>query len=102
MAGLPGRREMDHGFKAKFPTLQDVARKQTSPPSNLYNCIAWAFKDTRRVWWPNNRRAYWPIRTSPNSTTMNDFERLFVFFGWEETESREVDPGYEKIALYAL
>jgi len=33
---------------------------------------------------------------------MNAFEELFSHQGWEETESRETEAGYEKIALYTL
>jgi hypothetical protein len=93
---------MDSRYKAHFPNLQDVAQKKTSDPSDAYNCIAWAFKDSRKHWWPNLRRSYWPLRTTPTQTTMEAFEAWFAHDGWEQTATQDPEDGYEKIGLYAL
>ncbi len=93
---------MNGALKKQFPNLHDIATKTTSGPSAAYNCIAWAFKDSRRVWWPDPRRAYWPLRTQPTHTTMESFDALFASLGWQETSNRSTESGYEKIALYAL
>tara|TARA_R110002124_G_scaffold262626_1_gene428743 strand:+ start:1231 stop:1656 length:426 start_codon:yes stop_codon:yes gene_type:complete len=91
---------MDERFKTHFPNLSDVAKKKTSESNPNYNCIAWAFKDNRRFWWPD-RRAYWPM----DITGLNQlvaFERLFAAQGWEKTNDSNVEPNYEKVALFAL
>lgn len=92
---------MNSQFRVAFPNLSDVAKKKTSDPDPTYNCIAWAFKDNRRHWWPNNKRSYWPIDVS-GMTTTEAFEAWFAADGWEGTPNCNVETGYEKIMLYAL
>ncbi|WP_339828463.1 hypothetical protein [uncultured Parvibaculum sp.] len=87
-------------FSQAFPLLTDVAKKITSPQDDRYNCIAWAFEDNRRFWWPTSR-AFWPM-DARGKTTMEAFEDWFEADGWEETTSASVERGYKKVALYAL
>lgn len=91
---------MDALYKQSFPDLVDVSAKKTSEKTDRYNCIAWAFKDTRRSWWPN-RRTYWPIKTF-GFTPLHSFEIWFKHDGWEECFDTCIEDGYVKIALYTL
>lgn len=91
---------MAERFKADFPRLHDVDAKKTSEATPAYNCIAWAFKDNRRWWWPGGR-TYWPFNPSGMST-LEAFELYFRDDGWVETDLAGLEPGFEKIALYAL
>ena len=93
---------MSADFKKVFPNLGDIGGKKTSDATVNYNCIAWAFKDSGRHWWPNKKRSHWSLKTLPNQSTMEAFEAWFSADGWVATSHREVEPGYEKIALYAL
>jgi hypothetical protein len=83
-----------------FPQLANP--NKTSDATPTYNCIAWAFKDNRRHWWPNQpKRSYWPIDTTGLSLT-EAFEKWFTVDGWEECPDGKSEPGVEKIALYFL
>lgn len=87
---------------APFPLLSNVAAKKTSDFNPRYNCIAWAFKDMQRFWWPNQPgRTYWPISTV-GLTVTEAFEKWFSVDGWVECVDGELEPGFEKIALYTL
>jgi hypothetical protein len=65
----------------------------------VYNCIAWSAGDTGRWWWPG-ATGYWP---SP----VNDFPTIATFIegfstlGFKPCESRALETGTEKLALYA-
>jgi hypothetical protein len=86
-------------LSAYFPALTDILSKQTSDPDSRYNCIAWAFGDNGRWWWP--ARAYWPMQPAPASA-MQAFEALFARDGWMATTSTDLEDGFMKIALYAM
>jgi hypothetical protein len=92
---------MDEFCKQYFPNLSDVEKKKTSEQTDVYNCIAWAFKDSQRNWGPNEKRSFWPIDVS-SMTDIQAFEELFRQDGWEETGEYGLEQGYEKIALYTL
>lgn len=89
---------MDAIYKGAFPSLTDVAGKKTSEADSTYNCIAWAFKESHRVWWPHSK-AYWPIPVD-GMTILEAFEAWFAEDGWEQTESPDVEEGFEKVALF--
>lgn len=99
MLGSCGLREVDQQFKANFPALADVDRKKTSEVDPRYNCIAWAFGDNTRHWWPNSRFSFWPVRTTGLSD-LAAFEAAFALGGWLQCSSQTVELGFEKIALY--
>jgi hypothetical protein len=82
-----------------FPRIGDVASKKTSEATDRYNCIAWAFGDNTRWWWPIKRR-YWPL-SFENKTPMDAFIELFDAYGWALTNNRTLEAGQKKIALYA-
>lgn len=92
---------MDALYKHHFPHLIDVASKKTSEKTERYNCIAWAFKDNRRHWWPNGKRSYWPISALGLSVS-DAFEKWFEVDGWERCSDDNQEAGFEKVALYCL
>jgi hypothetical protein len=87
-------------FATEFPKLTDVLSKKTSEIDIRYNCIAWAFGDNSRHWWPNPR-TFWPVHTQ-NMQALECFINWFAIDGWEETPERSYEQGYTKIALYTL
>ena len=81
-----------------FPHLRDEGFTVVDPPSNTYNCIAYAAGDTNQ-WWAHTPDRYWP----PHATRSNSIASLreaFAGLGYEECEDGSVEPGYHKIALY--
>jgi hypothetical protein len=92
---------MDALYNLHFPNLSNVASKKTSEKTDRYNCIAWAFKDNRRHWWPNKRRSYWPVQTLGLSVA-DAFDKWFETDGWEQCAESDHEPGYEKVALYGV
>ena len=86
-------------FQKDFPRLTDTAAKKTSEPTAQYNCIAWAFEDNTKWWWPMRRR-YWPL-SYDGLTTMEAFLKLLATDGWVKTDNRFFESGARKIALYA-
>lgn len=91
---------VDATYKKFFPNICDVQNKKTSEATSTYNCIAWAFEESHRIWWPC-KRGYWP--TSFDSLTVAEaFDKWFAEDGWEETKDATVEPDVKKIALYML
>ena len=85
-------------FDRDFPDLTDISSKTTSSTDPKYNCVAWAFKDNKRWWWPSPR-AYWPSAFS-GLTAIQAFESWLDADGWEPTDNSEFEKGIEKLALY--
>ncbi|WLA78991.1 DUF7689 domain-containing protein [Bradyrhizobium elkanii] len=92
---------MDERYKADFPSLSNVADKKTSESTTRYNCIAWAFEDNRKHWWPNHKRSFWPM-SALGQSAMGAFEKWFEADGWEICSGPEFEPGFKKIALYGI
>jgi hypothetical protein len=85
-------------FAISFPKLVDPLLKKTSEATQQYNCIAWAFEDNTKKWWPS-KRAYWPEKFD-GMNAMEAFSFLFAKNGWVKTDNRLAAAGLKKIALY--
>lgn len=87
----------------KFPALrQSKSYITTSPQTPRYNCIAYAAGDLKRWWWPDQfGRAYWP-KGVRRATHLAAFQHAFSTLGYELTADQTLEPGIEKIAIYAL
>jgi hypothetical protein len=81
-----------------LPNLTDANYRETSPSTPIYNCIAWAAGDDRRYWWPVG--AYWPPNV-PREETVPAFLQAFAAKGYIECADATLEPGVEKVALYA-
>ena len=85
----------------------DLIRRQvgfravTSPMTDTYNCIAWAAGDNTQKWWPNGK-GYWPGRAAGQNLppTIPVFQTAFATLGYAPCVGPELEPGFEKIALY--
>jgi hypothetical protein len=88
-------------IEALFPNLRGTVYRITSPPSDAYNCIAWAAGDTERWWWPGDpARTYWPLGV-PRLETLSAFQDAFAALGYVVCQQADLEPGFEKIALFA-
>jgi hypothetical protein len=84
-----------------FPDLNQENCTETSPESRRYNCIAWAANNDGRWWWPDAFNVgYWPSN-APREETLEAFVRAFESLGYFQCADGSLEPGFEKIALYA-
>ncbi len=88
-----------------FPGLRGTGYQITSPQDDKYNCIAWAAGDTTDWWWPDEPdspdSAYWPPSV-PRVETLEAFRDAFTTLGYLPCGDDQLEPGFEKIALFAL
>ena len=84
-----------------FPKLTAVNHHKTSSEDEDYNCIAWAAEDVNNKWWPNRPgRAYWPPGVCQEET-LACFIEAFQTLQYEPCENGELEPGWQKIVIYA-
>ena len=92
---------MVEGIELLFPQLQDAEWGVTSKPDDVYNCIAWAANVTTDWWWPvGPGRTYWPEGVR-REATLDAFRELFTTLGYEVCADEKLEPGFEKIAIFA-
>jgi hypothetical protein len=93
---------MVNPLEETFPGLAQGDYGITSPASKRYNCIAWAAGDTDNWWWPSLRvdEEFWPLGVA-RVETLDAFRDAFASIGYRVCAERELEPGFEKIALYA-
>lgn len=86
-------------LEAKWPKLRPGNYAIKSRATARYNCMAFANGDDRH-WWQSGLhggRHYWP----PNvGDTLEAWVEIFTRQGYELTSSRDVESGFEKIAIY--
>ncbi len=80
-----------------FPRLTPENHRTTSPSSPDYNCIAWAAKDADHWWQP---AIYWPSEASWGEFGIGVLEDAFRTLGYQSCEDHQLEPGFEKAALY--
>ena len=80
-----------------FPGLASSTYSVSSQWTFDYNCFAWALDlDDRKV---DPVSAWWPTGL-PRELNLNAFTALFAREGYVECEGPELEPGYEKIAIF--
>ena|SRR3989442_11840681 len=84
-----------------FPRLLHEGYQETSPEDNTYNCIAWAGDDNQEKWDPDATTGrYWPNNV-PRTRDLSSFIVLYeVEGGYVPCENGELEPGFEKIAIF--
>jgi hypothetical protein len=82
--------------------LADGGYAVTSDRSKRYNCIAWAAGDIAKWWWPgpNLEVEYWPAGV-PHVETLEAFQAAFASLGYLVCADVGLEPGFEKIAIFA-
>ncbi len=95
MTGLP----LPDESRQSFPNLTHKNHSITSPASDNYNCIAWAFEVTDRWMWPGDLDSYWPSGVSGRDK-LETIIQLYLDEGYEKCESGEREEGYKKVAIY--
>lgn len=90
--------------EAVFPQLRRDEYSKTSCEDTHYNCIAHAACKDDNWWWPVEgavEGVYWPVGVDPKET-IEAFILAYETVGYEvfPTQSRELEAGLEKIAIY--
>lgn len=92
---LPPSREV------RFPNLSAPNYSVSSPETDNYNCIAWAYGVDDRKLWPGVPDDYvWPDGL-PQQEDIDTFIALFVGIGYEVCSSPDLEQGFEKVAIFA-
>jgi hypothetical protein len=93
---------MSARLQAAFPGLRTTPYRVTSPAEPAYNCIAWAAGATTDWWWPIDdvRKSFWPSGV-PRETTLDAFTAAFRSLGYIAGADDGLEPGFEKVALFA-
>lgn len=88
-------------FSELFPRLSSDTYRITSPASPQYNCIAWSLGITSHWWQPG--LCWSPADWPPDDVSLGALERMFASMGYHNCEMHaDPEPGFEKVALYAL
>jgi hypothetical protein len=84
-----------------FPALRDSGYAVTSPPTDEYNCVAWA-AGRNDVWmWPDLMGVgFWPAEVR-REESLEAFVEAFGAFGYSRCESDALESGVEKVAVFA-
>lgn len=84
---------------AKYPKLRPGNHAIKSRATARYNCVAFANNDERK-WWQaglHGSRYRWPEKIAD---TLDGWAEMFLRDGYELTTDRDVEPGFEKVAIY--
>ena len=93
--------EMSRRLEEIFPNLAGSGYEITGQASKEYNCIAWVMGISTQNWDCHDPDGYWPSSIPRDDSIMTAMQ-LFVGEGFSFCEDDALDPGYEKIALYAF
>lgn len=88
-------------LEACFPKLKGGNYVRASRATGRYNCIGFSNRDERH-WWEAGRyggRYYWPPHVAQNNSLAAVLQ-IFTSDGYELTDNREIESGWEKVAIY--
>ena len=92
------------GLERDLPHLAGSGYQITSDPSTVPNCIAWAMGDREHSWEPvltGFHGVYdWPPDVRRDDS-MDAWTEVFALFGYQECADSNLEPGHEKLAIYA-
>jgi hypothetical protein len=86
-------------LEERFPKLKDSRYTIRSPEDPRYNCIAFAVGDQTQWWEQGARLCYWPPGVKEGDT-LESWIRVFELCGYSKTESSDLEPAAEKVAIY--
>ncbi|HWZ44803.1 MAG TPA: hypothetical protein VNW97_15115 [Candidatus Saccharimonadales bacterium] len=88
-------------LRACFPKLVSGTYKPASKATARYNCMGFANDDERHWWEPGlyGGRYHWPP-TIRQQDTLESWVELFTSQGYTQVEGRDIEPGFEKIAIF--
>jgi hypothetical protein len=88
--------------RAHHPGLTDTNHTVTSPKDPGYNCISHGIGDTSTRWQPGGfAGTAWPAEIDQSDALMA-WQQFYQLHGFEPCDSRAFEPGFVKVAIYAL
>lgn len=85
-----------------FPNSIQEPFIETSPFTPIYNCIAWAFGDNTKWYWPAPvNSCFWP-KGIPREETLEAFIELYKLIDYDLCDNPDLEDGFEKIAIFQL
>ncbi len=84
-----------------FPNSKIDPFLVTSPKSANYNCIAWAYEDDSKWFWPDSSNIYYWPNDIPREEKIDSFIKLFNNIGYEICSNGDVEKDYQKVAIYS-
>lgn len=84
-----------------FPSLVGTSYSEESPVTDSYNCIAFAFGDTKNAWWPTRDFGYYWPPGFPFEDLVEVLKSIFCVHGYSECSDMEAEAGYEKVVIYS-
>lgn len=85
--------------RLKWPNLGDDNHSITSPATDNYNCIAWAYEVSNKRMWPGDPDSYWPSDIA-GMDELRTVIQLYLNKGYEECENGQHEDGFKKVAIY--
>lgn len=93
---------MHRSFPNEFPNSVQEPFLTTSPQDVRYNCIAWAFGDSKKFYWPADLPEYfWPPNVKKEES-VDAFIDLYASIGYTHCANGQPEIGYEKVAIFTL
>ncbi|TDX84410.1 DUF7689 domain-containing protein [Epilithonimonas xixisoli] len=83
-----------------FPNTKIEPLIITSPITNDYNCIAWAFGCSNLWFWPDSEGLYFWPKEIPRECTKEAFIKLYELIGYEVCFDESFEEGKEKVVIY--
>ena len=93
---------VEPSLEEMFPGLRGQLYQIASPRNDRYNCIAFAAGDDRNWWWPDAAEQDMWTAGVARAETVEAFRDAFATLGYVACSDDQPEPGYEKIALFAL
>jgi hypothetical protein len=93
--------ERDLELEEDCRSLRDSPYKITSPRDPQYNCIAYAIGDVSQFWDQISIKGYYWPPGAGSVQTLDGWMSVFEIHGYMETDNRDLEPKYEKVAIYA-
>lgn len=82
------------------PGLTDDNHKISSPATFRYNCIAWAAGVATKKW--GDQKPYFSPKEVSRGADVQSLIGLFEWLGYKPCDGGCLEPGIERVALYAL
>lgn len=86
-------------YLSLFPNITVDSFIITSPLTKGYNCIAWAYGEDKKWFWPGSKDVHWP-ENIPNTVEVNSFIELYRSIGYEICDDESYEEGFLKVAIY--
>ena len=83
-----------------FPKLTDQNYSISSPATDNYNCVAWAYEVSNKKMWPGAPDDYyWPPDVA-GADALQTLIKLYLNAGYEQCDNGQLEDGFKKVAIY--